>query len=312
MQLEQYIADLLYRYECVILPGFGAFLTQYYPAQLHETTHAFYPPKKQLSFNSQLTENDGLLANYIAKTARISHEEANQQIATYVRFLFDKLHNGEQISLEHIGTLSKGEEHQVLFEPSYQRNYLTTAFGLSSFTAPPVQREVYKETVTQLEEQAPIAFTPERRSNRKWINYAAVGLIGLLLCGYGGNEYLKQVADHNVAAQETANTQIETKIQEATFVIENPLPAIKLAFTKPKGKYHVVAGAFTFKENAQKKVDQLRLKGHQAYIMGTNPYGLHQVVYGSFTTSQEALTLVRAVRKNDNPEAWIDIKTLDY
>ena len=53
MQLETYISDLLYRYECVTVPEFGAFLTQRVSAKVHESTNAFYPPKKVLSFNEQ-------------------------------------------------------------------------------------------------------------------------------------------------------------------------------------------------------------------------------------------------------------------
>jgi hypothetical protein len=60
MQLETYISDLLYRYDCVTIPGFGAFLTQRVSAKIHESTHTFYPPKK-----------DGLLANYIAEVEKI-------------------------------------------------------------------------------------------------------------------------------------------------------------------------------------------------------------------------------------------------
>ena len=123
MQLDQYISDLLYRYECVILPEFGAFLTQYQPAQVHETTHAFYPPKKRLSFNAQLSDNDGLLANYIAKTEMIPHEEANSRIASYVRFLWDGLHKGETPELQNVGVFSLSEENKLQFEPSYHLNY---------------------------------------------------------------------------------------------------------------------------------------------------------------------------------------------
>jgi len=36
MKIEQYISRLLYRYQCVTVPGFGAFLTEIQPAQLHE------------------------------------------------------------------------------------------------------------------------------------------------------------------------------------------------------------------------------------------------------------------------------------
>ena len=34
MQITTYINDLLYRYECVIIPGFGALLTQYQSAKI--------------------------------------------------------------------------------------------------------------------------------------------------------------------------------------------------------------------------------------------------------------------------------------
>lgn len=310
MQLDQYISDLLYRYECVILPEFGAFLTQYQSAQVHETTHAFYPPKKKLSFNSQLTTNDGLLANYIATAEMIPHEAANAKIATYVRQLWDTLHNGGTQELSKVGSLSLSADNNLQFEPSYHLNYLTNSFGLASFTAPAVAREVYKEQVVALEEKAPIAFTPERR-NRGWLKYAAIALIGLSIAGTGGFTYVKDVEAHNMASQEEAKELLDTKIQEATFVIDNPLPAITLELTQPKGKYHVVAGAFRMEENAQKRVSQLKAKGYNARQIGANKFGLHQVVYGSFTDSQEALAQLRTVRTSDNREAWLLVKELD-
>ena len=47
MQLEKHISELLYRYECVTVPGFGAFLTHYKSARLDVSQHAFYPPHKR-------------------------------------------------------------------------------------------------------------------------------------------------------------------------------------------------------------------------------------------------------------------------
>ncbi|MCK5537667.1 MAG: hypothetical protein KAI79_12630, partial [Bacteroidales bacterium] len=62
--LSKYIRDLLYRYECVIIPEFGGLLTKTISTKIDEETNTFYPPTKQLGFNSQLIENDGLLANH--------------------------------------------------------------------------------------------------------------------------------------------------------------------------------------------------------------------------------------------------------
>ncbi|MFT5750717.1 MAG: nucleoid DNA-binding protein [Flavobacteriales bacterium] len=304
MQLDQYISDLLYRYECVILPGFGAFLTQHQSAQVHTTTHAFYPPKKRLSFNAQLVGTDGLLANYIAKTEQLSHEEANLQIATYVRFLFDHLHKGEHVAFNNIGQVAFNSESHLTFEPSYHLNYLSDSFGLSSFTTPQVAREVYKKEAEALEAKAPIAFTPERR-NGGWLKYAAAVVVLFGLAGFASYNYLEQVEDHNYAAEQEADQQLESKIQEATFVITNPLPAITLNLLKPQGRYHVVAGAFRNEENATKRVSQLRAKGYKARQIGTNRFGLHQVVYDSYSDSKVALQALRSIRKDDNKTAWL-------
>ncbi len=310
MQLDQYISDLLYRYECVILPEFGAFLTQLQSAQVHSSTNAFYPPKKRLSFNSQLTDNDGLLANYISKTEMISYEESNVKIASYVRYLYDGLQKGESKLLKNIGSLSLDEDNKLQFEPSYHLNYLTSSFGLSSFTSSQVLREVYKEETTAIETTTPIAFIPERRSNSNWIKYAAAAVVVLGVSGILGYTYLRDVEEFNYASKQEANLQLEDKIQEATFIIKNPLPAITLAVSKPTGTYHIVAGAFRQEENAATRVSQLREKGYKARQIGANRYGLYQVVYGSYTNSDEAIKILRKIRKEDNVSAWLLVQKL--
>ncbi len=70
MSLQQYIKELLYQHECVTVPNFGAFLTRSVPVLIHPDTDVFSPPKKEVSFNSLLKSNDGILANYMAKKER--------------------------------------------------------------------------------------------------------------------------------------------------------------------------------------------------------------------------------------------------
>ena len=61
MNLVQYIKELLYQYECVIIPQLGAFLTQPIAIRIDREQGIFFPPGKELSFNGLLTHNDGLL-----------------------------------------------------------------------------------------------------------------------------------------------------------------------------------------------------------------------------------------------------------
>ena len=76
MTLANYISNLLYRYECVIVPNFGGFVTNNISAKINHFTHTFNAPSKQLTFNFHLQNNDGLLANYVATSEKISYQKA--------------------------------------------------------------------------------------------------------------------------------------------------------------------------------------------------------------------------------------------
>lgn len=312
MQLEAYISDLLYRYECVTLPEFGSFLTQRVSAKIHDTTHVFYPPKKVLSFNEQIKQNDGLLARYIADIEKIPFEVANQSISKRVKTLKSYLVQGETLMFENIGELTLNNEGKILFQPSYHLNYLTDAFGLSHFTIPEVTRETLKEEAQEIEKVVPIAVTSEKRKSRSYLRYAAIALVALTVGSLGMSQYyINQVETYNQLAEQEAQGALEQKIQEATFVIENPLPAITLNVKKQTGNYHVVAGAFRIEDNAYKKIEQLKAEGFKARNIGANKYGLHEVVYDSFKTREDALKALREIKKAHNKHAWLLIKELD-
>lgn len=312
MQLEPYISDLLYRYECVTIPEFGSFLTRRVSATIHESTHAFYPPKKILSFNEQIQKNDGLLIHYIADVEKIPYEEALKRVQKRVKYLKSYLVEGETLDFHNIGSLSLNTEGKILFEPSYHLNYLTDAFGLSQFVSTEVARETYKENVKEIEKVVPIAVTPERRKSRPYLKYAAVALIALTVGGLGASKfYVDNINEHNQIAQEQASEQLENKIQEATFVIENPLPAVTLNVTKQSGNYHIIAGAFRIEENSDKKVLQLKEEGFKARKIGVNKYGLHEVVYASYNDRLEALAALRTIKRTHNSDAWLLVKDLN-
>ncbi|WP_299434006.1 SPOR domain-containing protein [uncultured Aquimarina sp.] len=336
----KYISELLYRYECVILPGFGAFLTKRQPAVIQESTHAFFPPQKLISFNSQLQNNDGLVANYMATAENISYTDAVAKIQRYVLSLNNKMSLGKRVELDGIGSFYTSVEDTLQFEPSQDTNYLTEAFGLNSFISPSiireekvvpklvttqVTREVYKEQVEAIEETTPITFTPERRRERPYVRYAAAAVILLGIGSLGLHEFNKRIGLHNDGLSIKADKEIENRIQEATFEITSPLPAINLNIIKAEednsekaktdavvtsGKYHVVAGAYRIKANANKKVQKLKTKGFDARLIGVNKYGLHQVVYTSYENRLEALKALQNIKRQQDSRAWLLVQDL--
>lgn len=307
MNISRYIGDLLYRYECVILPGLGAFLTQNNSARIEFETHTFYPPGKSISFNSHLQTNDGLLANHIARAENIAYEEALSKVRAEIKLLKKSLETGKTISLKNIGDLKTDNNHYVVFLPDTNSNFLIDSFGLSSFTS----SNVVRENVGVNTEKATPVFTPEKHTVPIF-KYAAIGLLAIGLSSLGGLYiYNNGVQEHNLVEKQKANSMVENQIQQATFIVNSPLPSLNVTVKKPLGKYHIVAGAFRVEENAHSKVGELREKGYPSRFIGINKYGLHQVVYNSFTTKEEALSMLRSVKQTENQDAWLLVQELE-
>ena len=309
--IEYYIEELLYRYNCVVVPEFGAFLTQMKSAVIHETTNAFYPPSKVISFNEQLSSNDGLLVSYMANSENIPYEEMLQQLRTTTSEWKKNLKKGERLKLSNIGELWLNSEGKVQFQPSYQVNYLTSSFGLASFVSVPVTREILKEEVLQLEEKIPFIITPEARSKmnfRPILKYAAIVLLAIST-GLTGYRFYNETTNIKELVRQDAQELVSKNIQEATFFNAQPLelPALTLEVSKrPQGNHHIIAGAFRVRRNADRKVRQLRDKGYNsASYLGVNKFGLHQVSYGSFDDPKPALNFLKKVRLTESRDAWL-------
>jgi cell division septation protein DedD len=138
--IEKYIADLLYSHDCVIVPGFGGFIANYAPAKVNAARHLFSPPSKHIVFNKNLKNNDGLLANYIAFSQKVSYSSALSEIEKYVAALNDKLKRGEQASIGMVGLLFLDAEKNIQFEQS-SVNFLLDSFGMAEFHSPAVKPE---------------------------------------------------------------------------------------------------------------------------------------------------------------------------
>jgi cell division protein FtsN len=168
------------------------------------------------------------------------------------------------------------------------------------------------DRVESIEKVIPLTITPEKRKSRPYLKYAAIAVIALGLGGFtASNYYINQIEAQNQLAQEEANQQLDAKVQEATFVISNPLPAATLTIEKQSGNYHIVAGAFRVEANSNKKVKQLQDLGFKARKIGMNKYGLHEVVYASYSNRIEALQALRQIKRDNNSEAWLLVKDLN-
>ena len=310
MQLEVHIANLLYRYQCVVVPGFGAFLSQIKSASLQRDSNTFYPPFKELSFNARLSTNDGLLVSHIAQSDGDSYEKTLERVITQSQQWKETLESGEPLKLSSLGTFRLNREGKMVFEPDTRTNYLMSSYGLSPVIGNPVVREVLKEEVAELEERIPFTITPEARNKkglRPVLKYAAVVLLAFATGLSSYSIYERQLTATAVAHEE-AQKEVSRQIQEATFFNTDPveLPSVSLEITqKTEAIHHVIGGAYRFRDNADKRIRELIRKGYPAHYLGQNDYGLHHVAFASFSNPEEALDNLKEIRRLESPDAWL-------
>jgi nucleoid DNA-binding protein len=290
MKLDKHIRDLLYRNECVVIPDFGAFITSTNSAKIKNSIE-FIPPSKSITFNYKIQKNDGLLSSYIADSNNLSFDDAMKIIKLNVINFKQILEENKTINFEDIGQISLNDG-VYQFNSNPKSNYLKESYGLTNITNPIIQRK-------------------SNSSIPKLFKYAAILLIGFLISNVVYNNEVTKINQKNLVTYEKASMLIEEKIQKATFVIENPLPLIKMIVKEEVGSFHVVAGSFSIEENSYKRLNELKSLGYNSRKIGVNKYGLFQVAYASFNTRLEADSALLKIRKDDNVAAWILNKELN-
>jgi hypothetical protein len=311
MGISQHIESLLYRYQCVVVPTFGAFLTQNKSAFLQKESNTFFPPSRELSFNAQLQSNDGLLISHISQVEKMPYDEALKFVEGISADWLKEIREKGHLRLEGLGEFKLNSEGNIRFKPFDRNNFLTSSFGLGAVMANPISREVYKEEISALEERVPFSITPEKRNSfglRPFLKYAAIVLLTVSV-GVSGYSWYQNQNKIVALAQSEAQKQVSARIQEATFFDSEPLqlPSLVLEISRPEPEilsHHIIAGAFRVKENADRKIAELQELGYPASYVGENSFGLHQVAYGSYAEAQEALEALKQLKRSHS-EAWL-------
>ena len=130
IDISNHICTLLYEYDYVNLPGFGAFIANYSPAASNDFSGSFMPPQKRVSFNEILKQDDGLLVLSLSRKEGISLEDASKLVKKYVENITKKLEIGLQFTINKVGNFALGREGKLIFEPSVATNFFGDSFGL--------------------------------------------------------------------------------------------------------------------------------------------------------------------------------------
>ena len=298
MTIFKDIVELLHNNDCVILPGFGAFVLKKKSASIIQ--NKFIPPSKNVSFNSMLKENDGLLVKYISGTRKTSYKKALNLVEKEVEAFNKKLTRDLLVEIESIGIFELKDENSLNFNPDLSINFDSSSFGLQSFLKDPLLKNIKTESKKE------ISFV----SNYLLRNAAIfISVMGLSYLGYFNyTNYIDTEKLNNIAV---AQNQILKKVQAATFDL-GELPAISLNVSAPVINqssiyFSVIAGSFRSKNNAQKQLNSLISLGYKASYTTINPKGLFRVAYARLKTRKEASSLISKIKGSDQ-DAWLLIE----
>ena len=130
--IEDLIGELLLKQSCVIIPSFGGFVSKKVPARIDYDSMRIFPPSKELLFNKQLINNDGLLINEYSSVNNISFDLASFEVESKVKEWQEKLSKKRRIEIKRVGYLYLNSEEKICFEQDRFFNLLLDSYGLES------------------------------------------------------------------------------------------------------------------------------------------------------------------------------------
>lgn len=138
LNLIDIIPDLLYKHNCVIIPEFGGFITNYKQSGFEENRNLIIPSSKKVAFNQSLVENDGLLVNHWARLKNIPYQDALNEVGQFCNYLKEKIEQNRSFDFKNIGTFYFTNENSLLFVPYQGLNFLESSYGLYPVKIRPV------------------------------------------------------------------------------------------------------------------------------------------------------------------------------
>ena len=327
MDLIKEIEKLLYFHECVTVPNFGSFLVSKTKAKIDFKRGKFISPKRKVSFNALIKQNDGILAKYISSNQNVSYKYALEEIDEKIKIWFQKI-KIDTLIFKNIGEFYLNTENKICFQAYNTENFSHNFYGLEDFNRLPLNESELKiitnkekntkNIIMDNDKNENLAFEPESKDSAKKGKFKIVAIITSLIVlsvlgYYFGNEY---VQNERIRSTEIAQKKIKNNVQKATFDIGS-ISSLELnvkanietveddtVLVEQGDFYSVIAGSFRDERNADKLLNKLKSEGFDASYAKNSPSGLFRVAYGRLKTKREAYQLLNFVKFTLELDAW--------
>lgn len=154
INVAQHIEYLLMHHDCVVVPGFGAFMINRESARYDSLSQTFLPPSLSLGFNPEVRHNDALLVGSISRRESISLDAARSELDTEIASMRYQLQLNGEIAFGNLGVFHSGSTSDApVFSPSTDSLPLRACAGLMPIALKPLAEDADVVEPTIVEEE---------------------------------------------------------------------------------------------------------------------------------------------------------------
>lgn len=318
-RLIKNIEQVLYHEECVVVPGVGAFLRHDASATIDGSKGLIYPGHTDLSFNSAIQKNDGILVQQYMSAFSMGYKRAHSLLESDIREFRESLHQNGLIQVGSIGRLTLDRtEGRITFLPNSDHPYSINFYGLMPVTQLPEVVETSRVPNSTTARKSDIFYLPINLRTIRYGVAAAVFALAVLLIP------TKRLSFPEGASQYRAGFLLPQKTEEAPHPISHEtiqaagptLPSSDIAVAGlpvviPEvgtPRYYVVIASLKSEKQVEKYVRQYqpaKYFSHSGILV--TPSGMHRVftgVYDSMEAAQADLNS-QVIVHPDFASAWV-------
>lgn len=324
VELSRHIECLLLEHDCVIIPGFGGFVTHHVPARFVEEELLYLPPTRSVGFNGMLQMNDGVLIQSVMLAEDVNYPEAMKLVAEMVGEVKQALSEKGSYAFSNIGTLTYSLDGRYHFTPNEAGVLTPDHYALDSFCLGLVQN-----TFAEEEEREEAVVTPVHTAQKKtytlqihreWLGYGVAAILAVVvyfawsvpsadkiaLNTQKASVFTQELFRQNHSVKPAPKAEV-AEIAEATLQTANETASVasEPEVVAPQSSYTLVLASAVQPANAEALAQRLQKEGHSEASVWTRRK-MVRVVYGNFATEAEAQAKLRTLRQNpDFANAWV-------
>jgi cell division septation protein DedD len=324
IELVRHIEILLLENDCVILPGFGGFITYDTPAAWNAEEKTFSPPFRTIGFNPQLKLNDGVLAQSYMEACNLHFADATKILEQAIHEMAEVLRKEGKVEMANIGEISLSIHGTYVFSPYDDKIISPSLYGLDSFEIKELKalRRLPTERALSPLPAATHKKTYEIRINRTLVRNVAATVAAIFLFFYLStpieNTYVEKEnyaqllpADlfSKIGRQSLLTTPVGGGMVTDSAISPPKAVAEPEADPQPVSKrYHIIVASVGSNNDAQALADDLKTKGyHDACVLADEKR--IRVSIGACSTKEEANRKLVELRRNDQyKNAWLFIR----